>query len=365
MTGQPLKLVGINDSERRRIRATLLERGTPEWVGDFDTWVRQHSQAGPAACDPAQALDANGRPRGGGTEALDELGQRRRGRPFSVVMDAANVAYCRQNYDDGCFSFAQIELVLRHLQAQGEEVLVLLPAKYTDSVVPNHIRRKGRAGWIAQKVTSEEHALVEGWARDGLLYRVPPRENDDWYWIYCSLIGQSIGDEGADAAVVDESTTAALGKENEFPACSPPIMVVSNDQMRDHWLDMMAPRAFRRWKQTQVLRFDLNKTDFFDNGGPVVVEVDPRPTWSPLAQGAPAVAIDESAEDAEQETPLQYLEEKEDEEDSNTGDSPHFPPSPVVVPGSLGEMAAKRRYHLPCREAASSRDCWLVVQLGT
>ena len=45
--------------------------------------------------------------------------------------------------DDGCFSYDQIDMVVRHLEARGEEVLVLMPTKYTDKVVliTTHMKR--------------------------------------------------------------------------------------------------------------------------------------------------------------------------------------------------------------------------------
>lgn len=37
------------------------------------------------------------------------------------------------------------------------------------------------------------------------------------------------------------------------------VMVVEQ-QMRDHWLEMFEPGAFVRWKQSQMLRFDFNNS---------------------------------------------------------------------------------------------------------
>lgn len=36
------------------------------------------------------------------------------------------------------------------------------------------------------------------------------------------------------------------------PADYPPMAAISNDCMRDHWLDLLAPRPFLRWRTTQV-----------------------------------------------------------------------------------------------------------------
>ena len=39
--------------------------------------------------------------------------------PFTVVVDAPNVAYARQNFEGGCFSFEQIELLVQKLQVRS------------------------------------------------------------------------------------------------------------------------------------------------------------------------------------------------------------------------------------------------------
>ncbi|KFH02543.1 hypothetical protein TGVAND_304910 [Toxoplasma gondii VAND] len=55
----------------------------------------------------------------------------RPGKPrFTIVLDAANIAYNRQNREDGIFSYAQIECVRRELISRGERPLIILPAAY-------------------------------------------------------------------------------------------------------------------------------------------------------------------------------------------------------------------------------------------
>jgi hypothetical protein len=41
-----------------------------------------------------------------------------RDEPFTVVIDAPNVAYARQNFEGGCFSYHQIDLVVKELHKQ-------------------------------------------------------------------------------------------------------------------------------------------------------------------------------------------------------------------------------------------------------
>ena len=204
------------------------------------------------------------------------------GKPFSVIVDAPNVAYSRQNFDGGCFSFHQIDAMVEFLVARGENPLVMMPAKYMKDVVPNHARftpsanasttlsaaalatgdigdglgegegGEGRAmasdhatpqvrddqasGGSATlvggrqlvtqvTVTAEQRAITDRWQRERRLASAPFGANDDWYWMAASV------------------------------ATSEGVRVVSNDLMRDHRLALLQPRPFLRWKTTQMLRF--------------------------------------------------------------------------------------------------------------
>jgi hypothetical protein len=70
------------------------------------------------------------------------------GRPeYDLVVDGANVAYNRQNFENGRFSFRQIEMVVDALYKRfGPDVriLVLVPYPYAQKAVPN--RTKQRSG---------------------------------------------------------------------------------------------------------------------------------------------------------------------------------------------------------------------------
>jgi len=61
---------------------------------------------------------------------------------YVYIVDAANVAYTRQNFENGRFSFRQVELVVKELQRMypEERVLVVLPYPYAQYIVPNSVR---------------------------------------------------------------------------------------------------------------------------------------------------------------------------------------------------------------------------------
>lgn len=64
----------------------------------------------------------------GGTDQAEKLKKFRvwmeeRERPFTCVLDGPNVAYARQNFEGGCFSYHQIDMAAKTLQ---EKVCCLL-----------------------------------------------------------------------------------------------------------------------------------------------------------------------------------------------------------------------------------------------
>lgn len=164
-----------------------------------------------------------------------ETWMRERVPPFTVVVDAPNVAYCRQNYEDGCFSFGQVQVLVEELTRRGEEVLVMMPTKYTDKIIPNHIRQsKTGAKWVQQTVSEEEEDLVKGWEAEDRLYRVPRTHNDDWYWIFASLIDRSdLGVVNAGGVDSSDGLEGTEGPEGSEEAEGTNMVVVTNDQVRE------------------------------------------------------------------------------------------------------------------------------------
>jgi len=156
----------------------------------------------------------------------------RGGKPFTAVVDGANVAYSKQNHARGQFSFAQIQAVVDELLARGERPLIVLPRKYLrEGVIVNHSIRAGRSSSPSaarsNPVSAEDEALRKLWAEKDMVYSPRFRwADDDWYWMY-----------------------ATLTQEGAF--------VVTNDEMRDHRLGLLGPREFRRWREKHVVRFDL------------------------------------------------------------------------------------------------------------
>lgn len=65
-----------------------------------------------------------------------------------------------------------------------------------------------------------------------MVYITPSGANDDWYWLYATIY------EG-----------------RSTPAC-----VVSNDFMRDHKVAFAESKAFMRWRSSQIVLFQFDKS---------------------------------------------------------------------------------------------------------
>lgn len=130
-------------------------------------------------------------------------------------------------------------------------MLLLLPQSYDQDELPNHTCSSADANIR----TEAQAALIDGWRRDGILYVCPRGIYDDLFWMFASVRAEA------------------------------PARVVTNDAMRDHRLDLMAPRLFGRWKSSQVLGFGFKP---------------PTPTSEPAAAAGagaaagavPAVAVE-------------------------------------------------------------------------
>jgi pentatricopeptide repeat protein len=164
---------------------------------------------------------------------------------FVYIVDGANVAYNGQNFDTGKFSYRQIELVVDKLKERGERILVLIPYPYAQKIVPNSAKQRG--GRRTTLLTKEDQRILEKLEDEGMLYVVPPGANDDWYWIF--------------ATVCENRKKIAY--------------VVTNDLMRDHRLAFLEPLPFLRWRSTQIIHFDFNRTVETELYDPEVILIEP------------------------------------------------------------------------------------------
>ena len=206
-----LEVLGLSAEERRAMRSRLLAQA--------------------ASTDVDQTHD------------LAEFARWLENRPrFTVAIDAANVAYCRQNHSTGRFSFVQIDMVYRALVASGERPLIVIHKKYLKDNIPNHSVGGHQASFRLdvkqasnrtrqQLVSRDENTLRQCWRGDDVIFS--PRfswADDDWYWMYFTVA---------------------------YPDTAKPSFVITNDETRDHRMGLLEPRAFGRWRSTHVKNFDF------------------------------------------------------------------------------------------------------------
>ena len=120
---------------------------------------------------------------------------------LDVVIDGANVGYYKQNFSHA----RQIDTVVQHFARLGKTILLVLHARhFSHHLMPEWAR-----------------PIVKSWS--SILYRANHGMNDDWFWLHAALWGNAT--------------------------------VVTNDEMRDHHFQMLAPRSFLRWKERHQIHF--------------------------------------------------------------------------------------------------------------
>jgi len=165
--------------------------------------------------------------------------QTRDGKPFTAVIDGPNIAYYMQNFQQGSFNFYQIKFVVDALEGMGENVLVVLPKKYTYDWFS--IQKATQT--VKQQLSSEEKAIRDDLIAKGKAYVVPVGSLDDYYWMYASVS-------------MNEEFVPPDNLEGRWPGNRP--MLISNDKLRDHKLSLLEPRLFRRWYSNFMVNFTFS-----------------------------------------------------------------------------------------------------------
>jgi hypothetical protein len=78
---------------------------------------------------------------------------------------------------------------------------------------------------------------------------------DDMYWMLASVSNQTVSTNGLSIDV------AKNNDEGRFPGLRP--IVISNDKMRDHKLDLLDERSFRRWACSHIVNYKF--TEFIED----------------------------------------------------------------------------------------------------
>lgn len=109
------------------------------------------------------------------------------------------------------------------------------------------------------------------------MYTVPSFCLDDYYWMLASVSNQTVARQKTDLYV------SADDDSGRFPGLRP--LLISNDQMRDHKLDLLEPREFRRWCSCHIVRYDISDFDQDEWGEERDVKLSPADFFSREVQG--------------------------------------------------------------------------------
>jgi len=230
-SGVKLRLISLDEEQRQQLKSSLLslardrQRAFKQKLGDRLQKSRT-TKADESLLKFCHWLD------------------NRTGKPFTAIVDGANVGYYMQNFEGGGFSFHQIQFVVDSLEKLGERPLVILPHKYS---LPYFAMTISVGGASTQFATEEETAIRNRLRSSGKLFVVPAGLLDDFFWIMASVCDQTTSRNGRDLSVAIDNP------DGRWPGTRP--VLISNDQMRDHKLGMLEPRLFRRWYSNCIVNY--------------------------------------------------------------------------------------------------------------
>jgi hypothetical protein len=95
--------------------------------------------------------------------------------------------------------------------------------------------------------------IMENLNETGRMYIVPHRCLDDYYWMLSSVSDQTRSRNGMNLDVSEPTESTNNTKTERFIGKRP--ILISNDQMRDHKLELLEPRLFRRWVSNHIVNY--------------------------------------------------------------------------------------------------------------
>mmetsp|Transcript_4408 Transcript_4408/g.11043 ORF Transcript_4408/g.11043 Transcript_4408/m.11043 type:complete len:878 (+) Transcript_4408:1121-3754(+) len=267
LTGTALRLLSLDESQRQHVHDTLLEMARQQSF-DFlsgnknkgkkkNKIKKTNASANTKVQQPKISIPST-TVENEASHGYDELLKfsewldSRDGKPFTAIVDGPNIAY----HGHPTVHYSTLKLVLDELESMGEVPLVVMPLKYTTPSFRT-------SGTLAQKLSDRELAMIEGLQAEGKMYVVPRFCLDDYYWMLASVSNQTTAKRNIteDVNVVpaagksDSDDNNHIGRGRRFPGMRP--LLVTNDKMRDHKLDLLEPREFRRWCSCHIVNYKV------------------------------------------------------------------------------------------------------------
>lgn len=143
-----------------------------------------------------------------------------------------------------------------------------------------------------QELTQAQLEIIDGLEESGRLYKVPQRCLDDYYWMLSSVSNQTKSRDGADIDVSPNSNSNSnLNRCDQERWLGIRPILITNDQMRDHKLQLLEPRLFSRWFSSHIVNYDFapfvnditeEREINFVKAGSFSREIQGNPSPSPL-----------------------------------------------------------------------------------
>jgi hypothetical protein len=99
-----------------------------------------------------------------------------------------------------------------------------------------------------QELTQGQLDILDTLVESGKFYQVPHRCLDDYYWMLSSVSNQTASRNGTDINVIPND-------KGRWPGTRP--ILISNDLMRDHKLELLEPRLFSRWFSNHIVNYEF------------------------------------------------------------------------------------------------------------
>ena len=154
-SGVKLRLIHLNDDDKREMVDKVINRAR----------TLQHRVPSKTGISPQKGENH--------LMKFNSWLDHREGRPFTVLIDGANVGYYHQNVEDGRFNFHQIKFMVDFLEERGENPLVIMPNKYGYDNFNISVGAPGYFPGSKQFFTQEEMYIRETLGRFGKLFYVP------------------------------------------------------------------------------------------------------------------------------------------------------------------------------------------------
>jgi hypothetical protein len=188
--------------------------------------------------------------------------------PFTAIIDGPNVAY----WGHGDIHYSQVYAIYEELEKMGERPLVIMPQKYA---APRFwLSSLGRV----QELSAPDLEIMDKLVEAGNMYIVPKACLDDYYWMISSVANKAAQHDS-------DGTTTPSNLGTQMPGLRP--ILVTNDQMRDHKLELLEPRLFRRWTSCHIVNYNLHPYEQ-NEWETRRIEFSPADAFSREIQGNPA-----------------------------------------------------------------------------